>query len=90
MSDNIRLASHAHHYLVIYDQHTREPLYLGRTKRLASPAQRIVLHATDRGCSFPGGPVPGYGCQVHHAVTDWAANGHTDITDLTLACGPHN
>jgi hypothetical protein len=47
-------------------------------------------YATDRGCSFPGCPVPGYGCQVHHAVTDWAANGHTDITDLTLACRPHN
>jgi Domain of unknown function (DUF222) len=43
----IRLASHAHHYLLIYDKHTREPLDLGRTKRLASPGQRIVLHGQD-------------------------------------------
>ncbi len=90
MSDVIRLASHAHHYLVIYDKHTREPLYLGRSKRLASVGQRIVLHATDRGCTFPGCTVPGYGCQVHHAETDWAVGGLSNITDETLACGPHN
>jgi hypothetical protein len=35
MSDVIRLASHAHHYLAIFDKHTKEALYLGRSKRLA-------------------------------------------------------
>ncbi|HEX2286010.1 MAG TPA: HNH endonuclease signature motif containing protein [Mycobacterium sp.] len=90
MSDVIRLASHAHHYLVIYENHTQLPLYLGRAKRFASPAQRIVLHARDRGCSHPGCTVPGYGCQVHHAECDWAEGGQTNIDDLTLACGPHN
>ncbi len=49
MRDVIRLASHAHHYLCIYDKHTSEPLYLGRTKRLASKAQRIVLYGLERG-----------------------------------------
>jgi hypothetical protein len=29
-------------------------------------------------------------CQVHHADKDWAAGGHTDIDNLTLACGPDN
>jgi Domain of unknown function (DUF222) len=90
MSDVIRLASHGHHYLVIVDEHTEEPLYLGRTNRLASVAQRIVLLSKDRGCTFPGCTVPGYGCQTHHAVTDWDEGGQTDITDLTLACKPHN
>ncbi len=47
-------------------------------------------HATDRGCTFPGCTVPGYGCQVHHAQTDWANGGQTNITDEALACGPHN
>jgi Domain of unknown function (DUF222) len=56
MSDVIRLASHSHHYLVIFDKHTNEPLYLGRSKRIASAGQRVVLHAQDRGCSFPGVP----------------------------------
>ena len=45
MSDVIRLASHAHHYLAIFDKGKALALY--HTKRLASPAQRIVLHAKD-------------------------------------------
>jgi hypothetical protein len=90
MGDVIRLAAHAHHYLSIFDKHTREPLYLGRAKRLASAGQRIVLHAKDRGCTKPGCTVPGYGCQVHHAELDWAEGGLTNITDEALACGPHN
>jgi hypothetical protein len=90
MHDVIRMASHSHHYLVLFDKHTREPLYLGRTKRLASAGQRIVLHARDRGCTFPGCTVPGYGCQAHHAECDWANGGQTNITDEALACPPHH
>jgi hypothetical protein len=90
MSDVIRFAAHAHHYLYIFDKHTNEPLYLARSKRIASPGQRIVLHAQDRGCTFPGCTVPGYGCQVHHAELDWVDGGLTNITDECLACGPHN
>jgi hypothetical protein len=90
MRDVIRLASNSHHYLVIFDKHTNEPLYLRRSKRIASAGQRIVLHAQDRGCTFPGCTVPSYGCQVHHAEMDWAHGGQTNITDECLACGPHN
>ena len=57
MSDVIRLAGHAHHYLAIFDSGKALALY--HTKRLASPAQRIVLYAKDRGCSFPNCEVPG-------------------------------
>ena len=71
MRDVIRLASQSHHYLVIYDEHTREPLYCGRAKRFATPGQRVVLHALDRGCTSPGCTAPGYWCQVHH-VDGWA------------------
>ncbi len=49
-----------------------------------------MLYATERGCTHPGCTVPAYWCQVHHADTDWAAGGQTDIDNLTLACGPHN
>ncbi|MDT5006115.1 MAG: hypothetical protein QOJ24_3291 [Mycobacterium sp.] len=90
MSDVIRMASHAYHYLVIFEEHTREPLYLGRTKRLASRGQRIILHARDRGCTFPGCTVPGYGCQVHHAKRGWARGGQTNVDEVVLACPPHN
>ena len=90
MADLIRMATPAHHYLAVYDQHTNEALYLGRTKRLATPAQRIVLLNRDRGCTRPGCTTPGYHTQAHHAVADWNNNGHTNINDLTLACGPDN
>jgi len=89
MADLIRMASHAHHYLAVFDKHTTEALYLGRTKRLASVGQRIVLHARDRGCTKPGCTVPGYGTQVHH-MTAWAKNGLTDVDAVTLACGGDN
>ena len=84
MSDVIRLASHAHHYLAIFDKGKALALY--HTKRLASPAQRIVLYAKDRGCTAPGCDVPGYFTEVHH-VTPWAKTHTTDINDLALACG---
>lgn len=90
MSDVIRMASHAFHYLVVFKDHRREPLYLGRTKRLASRGQRIVLHARDRGCTFPGCTVPGYGCQAHHAKRGWAHGGQTNVDEEVLACPPHN
>ncbi|WP_338103502.1 DUF222 domain-containing protein [Mycolicibacterium holsaticum] len=53
MRDVIRLASQAHHYLVVYDGHGEQPLYAGRAKRFATLGQRIVLHARDRGCTKP-------------------------------------
>ena len=87
MSDVIRLARHAHHYLAIFDKGKALALY--HTKRLASPGQRILLYAKDRGCSAPGCDVPGYCCEVHH-VQDWATTHRTDIDQLTLACGPHH
>ncbi|OBH40373.1 HNH endonuclease signature motif containing protein [Mycobacterium mantenii] len=87
MSDVIRLARHARHYLAIFEKGKALALY--HTKRLASPGQRIVLYAKDRGCSAPGCTVPGYYCEVHH-VTDYAKCRTTDVDDLTFACGPQH
>ncbi|MEE2853928.1 MAG: HNH endonuclease signature motif containing protein [Actinomycetota bacterium] len=87
MSDVIRLARHAHHYLAIFDKGKALALY--HTKRLASPGQRIVLYAKDRGCSAPGCTVRGYYCEVHH-ITDYAKCHTTDVNNLTFACGPHH
>jgi Domain of unknown function (DUF222) len=87
MSDVIRLASHAHHYLAIFEKGKALALY--HTKRLASRAQRIVLHAKDRGCSFPGCDVPGHLCEVHHC-NPYAVHPVTDVNDLTFACGPNH
>ncbi|CEZ26075.1 REP13E12 repeat-containing protein [Mycobacterium tuberculosis] len=66
MADVTRMTSHAHHYSpasgrypqAIFDHGT--PLALYHTKRLASPAQRIMLFANDRGCTKPGCDAPAY------------------------------
>jgi hypothetical protein len=87
MSDVIRLAGHAYHYLAIFDKGKALALY--HTKRLASPAQRIVLYAKDRGCSYPGCTVPANLCETHHC-NPYATNPVTDVNDLTLACGPNH
>jgi hypothetical protein len=89
MRDLIRLASQAHHYLTVFDDHTGVPLALARAKRLASPGQRIVLHARDRGCTRPGCTVPGYWCEANHD-DPWSTGGHTDVTTMSLTCGPDN
>ena len=90
ISDVIRMAAHAYNYLLMFDNAKRCELYKGRSTRLATPAQRLVLYATERGCTHPGCDVPAYWSQVHHATKDWADGGHTDIDNLTLACGPDN
>ena len=89
MRDVIRMASHAYHYLAVFAEHSGRPLYLGRSRRIASPDQRVVLYAKDRGCTHPGCDAPGYWCEVHH-VDEWSAGGLTDADKLTFACAPHH
>jgi hypothetical protein len=89
MRDVIRMARHAYHYLAVFDEHTSRPLYLGRSRRIATPDQRIVLYAHERGCTHPGCDAPGYWCEVHH-LNEWAAGGMTDADNLTFACAPHH
>ena len=88
--DLIRMAAHAYHYLALFDGVNGRALWLGRTKRIASADQRIILHAKDRGCTRPGCDAPGYHSVVHHAAQDWKNGGNTDVQDLTLACPPDN
>jgi hypothetical protein len=89
MRDVIRMASHAYHYLAVFDEHSSRPLYLGRSRRIASPDQRIVLYAKDRGCTHPGCDVPGYWSEVHH-IDDWASGGLTNADRLTFTCPPNH
>ncbi|MCV7348482.1 HNH endonuclease signature motif containing protein [Mycolicibacterium rhodesiae] len=86
ITDLIRMATPANHYLAVFDGVTGQSLWLGRSKRLASADQRIMLLAKYRGCTAPGCTANGYTSQVHHAATDWKNGGNTDIDDLTLAC----
>ena len=95
MRDLIRMAADSIHYLAVFEDHTSRPLYLGRSRRVASADQRIWGHlplagdcyARDRGCTRPACLEPGYHCEVHHGDRDWANNGLTDADSLFFACG---
>ncbi|MDV3123682.1 HNH endonuclease [Mycobacterium sp. 21AC1] len=90
INDVIRMAAHANHHLAVFDRATGSALNYFRARRIASPAQRIMLIARDGGCTKPCCTVGAYGSQVHHAVTDWADGGYTNVDDMALACGPDN
>jgi hypothetical protein len=62
IADVVRMGAHAHHYLAVFDRATGSALELFRTKRVASPAQRIMLIARDGGCTKPGCTTGAYGC----------------------------
>ncbi|BCO37223.1 HNH endonuclease [Mycobacterium heckeshornense] len=89
MRDLIRMAANAIHYLAVFDDHTKRPLYLGRRKRVATADQRLICYARDRGCTHPNCLEPGYRCEVHHSP-GWARGGRTDADKLYFGCGPHH
>jgi hypothetical protein len=83
-----RLLCDAVEQAVLVDEN-RKVLYLGRSTRLASAAQRMALIARDRGCCVPGCTVPPSSCEAHHVVW-WRNGGKTDIDNLALVCGRHH
>ena len=66
-----------------------QPLDVGRTKRLVTPAQRIAVMARDLNCVFPNCHHPDHWCDVHHII-HWADGGETDIDNLVLLCRHHH
>ena len=94
ITEVFQMAAHSHNYLLLFNKAKRSALFCAlfksRDSRLASKEQRLVLDATERGCSRPGCTVPADWCQVQHATEDWADGAQTNIDELTLACGPDN
>jgi hypothetical protein len=66
-----------------------QPLDLGRTTRVVSPAQRTALAVRDGGCVFPGCDRPLSWCEAHHLV-HWLDGGPTDLDNLVLLCRAHH
>ena len=60
-----------------------QPMDLGRSRRAASPAQRIALVARDKACVGCGANANW--CQAHHIIP-WAVQGNTDLDDMVLLC----
>jgi hypothetical protein len=65
------------------------PIRLGRTTRLATPAQRKVIIARDRTCVWKGCDAPPHWCKVHH-VDFWEHGGLTDTDNMCLLCDHHH
>jgi Domain of unknown function (DUF222) len=90
MRDLIAMAAQGSlHYLAVFDGHSERPLYLGRSRRIATADQRIICYARDGGCTRPGCTVPGYQSEAHHAPA-WLPDGATDADKVFFACGPDN
>jgi Domain of unknown function (DUF222)/HNH endonuclease len=66
-----------------------QPLEVGRTTRVVSPAQRNALIVRDGGCVFPGCGRPPSWCEAHH-LRHWAHGGPTDLANLALLCWAHH
>jgi hypothetical protein len=72
-----------------FDVSSRNPLQLGREKRLFSSRQREALVARDGGCRFPHCERPPSWTETHHTIP-WSRGGPTD-TDLgILLCRHHH
>ena len=65
-----------------------EVLHLGRSRRLASRAQRRALRLRDAACTFPGCHQTRH-LDAHH-TTPWSQSGPTDIDGLALLCRRHH
>jgi hypothetical protein len=73
----------------LFQDTTTNRLYLGRTRRLASPAQLAALTVRDHGrCQFPGCSHTRY-LHAHH-VQHWLYGGPTDVDNLVLICSFHH
>jgi hypothetical protein len=66
-----------------------EPLDVGRSQRLVTPAIRAALTLRDQGCVLPGCDAPASVCHAHH-LTPWWAGGVTALHNLALVCPHHH
>jgi hypothetical protein len=66
-----------------------QPLDVGRTSRVITPAQRSALAVRDGGCVFPDCDRPLAWCEGHH-VLHWLDGGPTDLGNLALLCRTHH
>jgi hypothetical protein len=66
-----------------------QPLEVGRTSRVVTPAQRTALGVRDGGCGFPGCDRPPAWCEAHH-LRHWLHGGPTDLANLVLLCRAHH
>jgi len=68
---------------------TGDVLHVGRSRRVATRAQRRALAAMHRGCAHPNCTRRFRVCQIHHVVP-WERGGATDLSNLLPLCTEHH
>jgi hypothetical protein len=68
---------------------TSEPLDLGRTRRLFTPAQRKAIRLRDARCRAEGCDIEAAWTEIHHRDA-WSTGGPTDVSNGTCLCGHHH
>ena len=66
-----------------------QPLDVGRTRRLITPALRAAVCARDIRCVFPNCDRDSHWCDAHH-LHHWADGGETKLDNLVLLCRHHH
>jgi len=66
-----------------------QPLDVGRTKRLVTPALLAAMWARDKGCTYPACTRPPPWCEAHH-LKHWIDGGTTALTNMALLCQYHH
>lgn len=88
IAEFVKLAVKANILPTVFDS-DGQPLWVGRTRRLPTKAQRLVAIARDRGCGIRGCRMPHQWTQLHHIIW-WSLNGKTDIDNLVQLCSYHH
>ncbi len=65
------------------------PLDVGRSQRLFTPAQKLALAVRDGGCMWPGCSARASYCESHHIIP-WSQGGTTDTDHGILLCRFHH
>lgn len=67
-----------------------QPLDLGRSRRLHSPAQRAALATMFDTCAVAGCERPFAWTEIHHHRRAWSAGGRTDLDNALPLCAHHH
>ena len=82
IGEALRLACNADVLPCVFNTKNQE-LWMGRTHRLATEAQRAALIVRDKHCVGCGRSA--VWCEAHH-IQEWFKGGRTDIDNLVLVC----
>ena len=65
------------------------PIDVGRARRIVPTPLRRALRERDRGCRYPGCPVPVRWTHAHH-IEFWTDAGRTELANLVCLCSFHH